>query len=149
MEPLDHFERVNLIFPSLVGVDGDRSVRNGANGLDHFSVALLIATELDFKEFKARRFFSFLLNDVGFVDSDRVHRRRGLFLIESPNAPPWLTNKFPNEVVQRQVNRSLGGGVVFANSIDVTENVFHLERTFELTQIDAAQKRQDGFRGFA
>ena len=49
-------------------------------------------------------------------------------------------DEFADKIVQRQVDRRFGGCVVFANTVDIAKNVFHLERTFELTQIDAAQE---------
>ena len=120
-----------------VVLDLVRGVRNGADRLDHFAVALRVAPKFHFQHgetFRLQRLFS---HHFRLINPDRVHRRRRFVFIEPPNAPPRLTDQFPDQVVQRDIDGSLCRAIIFANPVDIRQNIVQLKRTLELRQIDA------------
>ena len=69
-EPLDHVERFGAVAPALVGVDGDRSIGDFANGFDQTTVGRSVAAEFHFNDFVGRGLVGFGADNFRGVDTD-------------------------------------------------------------------------------
>ena len=69
-EPLDHAERFGAVAPALVGVDGDGSIGDLADGFDEFAVGRSIAAEFYFDDFVGCSLVGFGADDFRSVDTD-------------------------------------------------------------------------------
>ena len=143
---MDHLKGLLLVFPSLVGVHGERQVGDLTDGLDHLLV--IVEPDLDFKNIELLgAFLSLLAHHVGGVDSDREGCVRSLGGVEPPDPVPRLAHQLSHKVVQRDVHGSLRGGVALVDPIHISQDVIDLERVAELPQVNLFQEVADALHG--
>ena len=138
-EPVDHVQRLEAVRPSLVHIDGDGEVGDGADGLDEFLV--VVRTHLDFQDVETVHAFpGLLLDHLGGVDADGEGRGRGLHGIVAPDPVPGGAEQLAHEVVEGDVDGRLRRAVSGGEAVHVGEDVFQAERVRELLQIHFLQE---------
>ncbi len=132
LQPVNHVECLVLVFPALVGVDGDGQVGDGAYGLNHLLV--LVRTHFDFQYLEhVRTFTRLFLDHIRRVDADGERGVGCFFRVKTPYFVPWQSPHFPYEVVERDVDSRLCGGVALIHPVDVGQDVLKLCGVLEIS----------------
>ena len=148
LEPVDHVEGLEAVGPALVGIDSEREVGDGADGLDHFLVC--IESDLDFQDVEpVGALERFLADDLGGVDADGEGGRWRLAGVVAPDFVPGDAEHFADEVVQGNVDGSLCGAIAQGEAVDVREDVLEPERVLELLEIHLLEESGDGVHALA
>ena len=147
-EPENLIESLLPVLPALVGIHGDRQVRDLADGLNHLLV--VVESDLDFQDIELVGAFPCLLpHDLRSVDADRECGVRRLPGIEAPDPVPRHAHQFAHKVVQGNVHGSFRGGVALGERIDVRQDLVDAERVIEYAQVHLAQECRDTFHGLS
>ena len=148
LEPVDHVEGLEAVGPALVGIDGERKVGDGADGLDHLLVG--VESDLDFQDVEPIGALErFLADDLGGVDADGKCCRWRLAGVVAPDFVPGRAEHFADEVVQGDVDGSLRGAVARGETVDVREDILEAERVLELLEIHPLEEGGDGVHALA
>ena len=110
-----------------------------AEGFDYLLV--MLKAHLYFDDLVGRRLLYLLPHFVGIaVVADGEGGVGAVVGIESPDFIPWLTHYFAREVVEGDVDGSLGGTVVGRDALHVLVDVLDAEGVGELAQVELRQE---------
>ena len=148
-KPLDHAKRFGTIAPALVGVDGDGSIRDFADGFDEFAVGRSVAAEFHFDDFVGRGLVGFGADDFRGVDADGERRNGRARGVEAPNAVPRRAEFFADPIMERDIDGGFGGGVAGSQGVDRGKNFLELKGIGDARKVDPIKKRRRGGLAFA
>ena len=147
-EPVNHVQGPESLGPALIRIDGDREVRDGADGLDEFLV--VGRAHLDFQDVElAGALERLFADDLGRVDADSEGRGRSLRGVVSPDAVPGCAEHLAYEVVERDVNGGFSRTVARRQAVQILEDVVQAERIVELREVHLLQEGGHGVHALA
>ena len=148
LQPENLIQGLLTVLPTLIGIHGQRKIRDLADGAYHLLV--IIQTDLDLQDIELVRTLAGLFTyDFRSVDSDSESRVRCLCRIKAPDAPPWLAHQFAHKIVKGDVYSCFCGVIFRGKTVYVCEYGFELERIVELRKIHAAEEIAHTFHRLA
>ena len=121
-----------LIFPTLIGINGNRKIRNRTDRLNH--LLIIVAPQLHFQYIElSGTFFCLFTHYIGCVNANGKCGRRCFLPVQSPYFIPRSLQQFTHQIMQSDIHRCFCRRIPYRERVYITQNIFQPERIGKLS----------------